>query len=138
MRRLIAGATGALLLLTVVTSSAFAGGPPGLAFYVDGERYRTLGTPIDFFDTGAPVSSFDEIYALGNGLINVAEAAPGDTDYNGGRWRVLPVTWTDPASAHQLYSAEQVYAAAAAGELTIAVTPAKEFLCPVIPVQGNS
>ena len=42
---------------------------------------------------GAPAHSYDRIYVLGDGLINVAEAKPGDRDYNGGRWMVLPVTW---------------------------------------------
>ena len=40
-----------------------------------------------------PGHSFDRIYVLGDGLLNVAEAKPGDRDYNGGRWMVLPVTW---------------------------------------------
>ena len=130
VRRLLTGVTAALMLLTVAASSVAAGGPPSLGFYVDGVRYRTVGTPTDFFGTGAPASSFDAIYALGNGLANVAEAKPGDRDFNGGRWMVLPVTWhTDPV---QLTSAEQVLAYANAGWLTIAASPVKEFECPVI------
>jgi hypothetical protein len=130
-RRIATGATAALMLLTVAASSVAAGGPPSLAFYVDGERYRTVGTPTDFSGTGAPASSFDTIYALGSGLANVAEAKPGDQDFNGGRWMVLPVTWhTTPV---QLTSAEQVQAYADAGWLTIASTPVKQFECPVIP-----
>jgi hypothetical protein len=134
-RRLAAGTAAAAMLLSIAATSVAAGGPPSLAFYVDDVRYRTLGTPTDFSATGAPDSSFDRIYALGNGLINVAEAKPGDRDYNGGRWMVLPITWhTAPV---QLTNAEQVEAYAANGWLTIATTPAREFLCPVIPVGGN-
>lgn len=135
IRRLTGGLVAATMLLTVAVSSVAAGGPPSLAFYVDGERYRTVGTPTDFSRTGAPASSFDRIYALGDGLANVAEAKPGDRDFNGGRWMVLPVTWhTAPV---QLTSAEQVEAYADAGWLTIAATPVREFECPVIPVGGR-
>lgn len=132
-RRLLAGITAAMLLLPVVAGAVAAGGPPSLAFYVDGERYRTVGTPTDFSGTGAPAHSFDAIYALGGDLVNVAESKPGDRDFNGGRWMVLPVTWhTTPV---QLTSAEAVQAYADAGMLTIASSPAKLFECPVIPAR---
>ena len=92
-RRLATAITAAGLLLSVAASAVAAGGPPNLAFYVDDVRYRTVGTPTDFFGTGAPEHSYDRIYALGSGLINVAETKPGDTDFNGGRWAVYPITW---------------------------------------------
>lgn len=92
-RRLAAAATSAALLLSVAASTVAAGGPPSLAFYVDDVRYRTVGTPTDFTNTGAPDFTYDRIYALGSGLINVAEAKPGDRDFNGGRWAVYPVRW---------------------------------------------
>lgn len=135
LRRLIAGSAAALMLLSVAAGAVAAGGPPSLAFYVDGTRYRTVGTPTDFSNTGAPASSFDRIYALGNGLANVAEAKPGDRDFNGGRWMVLPVTWN--VAPAQLTSAEQVEAWAAMGRLSIADAPVKLFECPVIPVGGR-
>lgn len=135
LNRLAAGLAAAAMLLSVAATSVAAGGPPSLAFYVDGVRYRTVGTPTDFSDTGAPASSFDRIFVLGDGLANVAEAKPGDPDFNGGRWMVLPVTWnTQPA---QLTSAEQVEAYAAQGLLTIAASPVREFECPVIAVGGH-
>jgi hypothetical protein len=136
MFRRIAGGTAAALLLVSVTASAVAaGGPPSLAFYVDGMQYRTVGTPTDFSQTGAPAHSFDRIYALGEGLTNVAEAKPGDQDFSGGRWMVLPITWhTTP---HQLMSAEEVEAWADADLLSIADSPVKLFECPVIPVGGR-
>jgi len=131
-RRLAAGGAGALMLLSVVAGTVAAGGPPSLAFYVDGDRYRTVGTPTDLSATSAPASSYDRIYVLGDGLVNVAEAKPGDQDYNGGRWMVLPITWN--VTPTQLMSAEQVEAYATAGMLTIASAPVKQFECPVIPV----
>jgi hypothetical protein len=134
MRRLITLVSGLAVALTIAVAPVAAGGPPGLAFYVDDVLYRTIGTPTDFSGTGAPVQSFDTIYALGNGLMNVAEAAPGDRGYNGGRWAVRPVTWH--VAAVQLTSDEQVEAYAAAGMLTIG-SPVKWFECPVIKVSGN-
>jgi len=136
-RRLATAATGAALLVTMAASAVAAGGPPSLSFYVDDVRYRTVGTPTDFSSTGAPSSTYDTIYALGDGLVNVAEAKPGDTDYNGGRWMVLPITWTEGVTPVQLTSAEDVEAWADAGLLTIGSTPVKQFLCPVIPDNGS-
>jgi hypothetical protein len=134
-------AASALLAIALSAGVAAAGnGPPHVGFYVDGDQYRTVGTPTNFSGTGAPAGSFDIIYALGddaNGdpLLNVAEAKPGDTDYNGGRWSVLPVTWT--ITPVQLTSAEEVLYYASQGWLTIADEPAAMFECPVIPLQGN-
>lgn len=79
-RRIGSALAASALLLTVAASTVSAGGPPGLAFYVDDARYRSVNPPTDLSDTGAPASSFDRIYVLGDGLINVAEAKPGDTD----------------------------------------------------------
>jgi hypothetical protein len=132
MRKLIASLAAAGLLVALVAGSAAAGGPPAVGFYVDGQLYRTVGTPTDFSGTGAPSRTYDRIYALGDGLLNVAEAKPGDRDYNGGRWMVLPVQWN--VAPVQLTSDSQVLAYAADGKLTIATTPAKLFECPVIRV----
>lgn len=131
MRRFISAVVGGTLALSVFAGIASAGGPPSLAFYVDDVRYRTVGTPTDFSGTGAPAHTYDAIYALGSGLINVAESKPGDRDFNGGRWAVMPMTWnTTPV---QLTNAEQVQAYADAGWLTIGA-PVRWFLCSVNPV----
>jgi len=137
IRRLMSAAAAAALLVSLGASAVLAGGPPSIGFYVDGAQYRTVGTPTDFSRTGAPAHSYDRIYVLGGNLLNVAEAKPGDRDYNGGRWMVLPVTWAAGATPTQLTSAEQEEAYAAAGMLTIASTPVKLFECPVIPLPGR-
>ena len=137
IRRLTGAVAAAALLLSIAASAVAAGGPPHIGFYVDGEAYRTVGTPTDFSRTGAPAHSFDRIYVLGGDLLNVAEAKPGDRDYNGGRWMVLPVTWAAGVTPVQLTSAEQVEAYGAAGMLAIASSPVKLFECPVIPVGGR-
>ena len=132
LRRLAVGLATAAMLASVGATSVFAGAPPHIGFYADGVLYRTEGTSTDFSGTGAPVSSFEAIYALGNDLTNVAAAAPGDPGFRGGRWMVLPVTWN--STPVQLTSGDQVLAYAEAGMLTIASTPVKEFECPVIPI----
>lgn len=128
MRRLASAIVGSTLALSVFTGIAAAGGPPKLSFYIDDVRYRTVGTPTDFSGTGAPSFTYDTIYALGAGLANVADAKPGDRDFNGGRWAVRPITWnTTPV---QLTNAEQVQAWADAGLLSIG-DPIRYFFCSV-------
>jgi len=65
-----------------------AAGVSGPAFWIDGSLYRTVATPTDLADTGAPASTYDAIYSFAGAQSNVAEAKPGDTDFNGGRWAV--------------------------------------------------
>jgi hypothetical protein len=134
VRKLFSIAAGAVLALAVGAGTVLAGGPPSVGFYVDGTLYRTIGTPTDFSGTGAPDSSFETIYALGNGFSDVAEAAPGDPGFKGGRWVVVPIIWhIDPV---QYTSDEQILAAEAAGDIDFG-TPTTYFECPVIKVQPN-
>jgi hypothetical protein len=143
MKRTIAGAMLALALSLAPGSAlaAGAGGVTGPAFYVDGELFRTVGTPTDLTHGGAPEHSFDTIYAFVNGeQMNVAEAKPGDRDYNGGRWIVRGVTFADYQDAVAagdsngngvLDSAEEVEAALADGSAT-GIGELTRFVCPVI------
>jgi hypothetical protein len=118
-----------------------AGGVTGPAFYVDGELYRTVGTPTDLSTTGAPDHSFDVIYGIA-GQPNVATAAPGDRDYNGGRWKVHALSFTDYDEAVEMVdangsgdldSADEVHAAMAAGYVDNDEI-VRSFECPVIPL----
>ena len=138
------GALAALLLAIPLVASAGVTGP---AFYVDGEVYRTVGTPTDFTNTGAPDHSFDTIYEFSGAQMNVAEAAPGDRDYNGGRWMVEVVDYDvdydtalaafDANVSGTFDSAEEVEAAIEAGAIT--TTDGPSFECPVIPLsRGRS
>ena len=89
-----------LLAATGAAGADGAGGATGAAFYVDGQLYRTVNTPTDLSRTGGPDSSFDTIYQFfGVQAFNVATAAPGDSGYNGGRWRVHGLQFTDYAGA---------------------------------------
>jgi len=131
----------ALLALPAAVSATGAGGVTGPAFYVDGELYRTVGTPTDLSHTGAPAHSFDTIYAI-DGQRNVATAAPGDRGFNGGRWRVRVLEFNDYPGAlvaadvngsGDLDSAAEVDSARAAGFID-GETPGPSFVCPVIKV----
>lgn len=121
-------------------------GVSGPAFYVDGELYRTVGTPTDLSGTGAPDHAWDVIYEFNGVQTNVAEAAPGDTDYNGGRWQVhlldFPIGYEaavadgDLDGDGVLDSAEEVAAALAAGS-AVDEGVVKQFECPAIPLPGH-
>jgi hypothetical protein len=131
LRRIASAVSAVALVASVGVSTVAAGGPPALSFYVDDVRYRTVGTPTDFFGTGAPASTYDTIYALGPGLINVADAKPGDTDFNGGRWAVYAITWAEGVTPMQATNDGQILAWRDAGLLTISSQPVKEFFCSV-------
>jgi hypothetical protein len=121
-----------------------SGGVTGAAFYVNGQLYRTVNTPTDISGTGAPLHSFDTIYALAGQPYNVATAAPGMPGYNGGRWMVHAVayntSWAATVAAHDangsgdLDSAAEIQAAFAdpgpGGATDAGVV--KMFVCPVI------
>jgi hypothetical protein len=144
MRRL------SLLVLVLVVAAvaggaawaAGSGGVTGPAFYVNGQLYRTVNTPTDLSETGAPDHSFDTIYDFGGLQPNVATAAPGDPGFNGGRWRVHALSFPNyPAAVSQFDangsgnfdSASEVQAALAAGA-AIDNGVVKSFECPVIKV----
>ena len=84
--RAIIGLMAAAALAVAPAAFGGSGGVTGPAFYVDGTLYRTVNTPTDLSNTGAPEHARDTIYDFGGAQLNVATAAPGDTDYNGGRW----------------------------------------------------
>lgn len=141
---LAALAATALVLAPTAGHAAGAGGVGGPAFYVDGDQYRTVATPNDLSGTGAPEHSFDVIYDFGGAQLNVATAAPGDTDYNGGRWMVhaLHFPWGYAAAVDAgdadgdgvLDSDAELMAAMQAGAASDAGVVAS-FTCPVIPLK---
>jgi hypothetical protein len=129
----------------VLTAGIASAGVSGPAFYVDGSLYRTVGTPTNLAGTGAPAHSWDVIYDFGMLQPNVAEAAPGDADYNGGRWQVHGLSFADYAGAVAAFdtngsgnfdSAQEVEAAIDAGAATD-LGVVKQFECPAIPVPAS-
>jgi hypothetical protein len=147
MRRVLSSALVAGLLLLVSATAAGAqgsGGVTGPSFYVDGTLYRTVDTPTDLSGTGAPADSFDTIYQFfGVQPFNVATAAPGDPGFNGGRWMVHGLAFSNYAAALAAFDAnnsgdfdsdEEVLAAIAGGAATD-IGVVKSFECPVVKVQ---
>ena len=120
----VATAAGAALGLSTTAQAAGVSGP---AIYVDHVLYRTVATPTDLSGTGAPAHSFDTIYNFFGPQMSVATAAPGDRDYNGGRWQVHKVSTPDGYAAALaagdldgngvLDSADEIGAAMASGAL---------------------
>jgi hypothetical protein len=148
MRRLLLGAIASGLAAVAFAGAATAGGSGGVggpAFYVDGQLYRTVGTPTDLSTTGAPDHSFDTIYEFFGLQTNVATAAPGDPGYNGGRWRVHGLQFANYAAAVAAYDtngsgnldSDEEIAAALTGGAATDIGVVKSFVCPVIPIPGS-
>lgn len=142
-----------LMALTVVMilaagSPAFAQGATVIvenAIWANGELYGTVVTPTSF--KNPPPRSTDIIYSFGmnelQGQRSVSEAAPGDRDYNGGRWSVHFAFFTtlgesihdadgDGIVDFELTNAEEVLAHEALGHLEI-VDANFYFVCPLLP-----
>ena len=143
-RRLIAGALGVALgaLSLAGAGPAFAAGSGGVTddgvIYVDHVLWRTVATPTDLSRTRAPAQSWDVIYSFGGGHKSVAEVAPGDPGFNGGRWQVhalsAPNGYEAAAAAHDLDgngvfdAADEVRAALTAGDL-VDNGVVRQFVC---------
>jgi hypothetical protein len=148
MKRMILTAIVAAAAMILPAAAANAG-VTGPAIYVDGDLYRTVGTPTDFSATGAPAQAFDTIYQFFGAQANVATAAPGDPGFTGGRWEVhglsFNTSYAVTLAAHDtdgdgvLDSAAEVWSAledaGAGGASDMGVI--KRFECPVIHVPGS-
>lgn len=154
-RRLGAAAAGGTLLAGMALSSPALAAPGKPSFggdvYANGQAYGTKFTTALKGPRGDNSHSFDALYAVTNGAsgqLPVAEAAPGDRDFNGGRWSVQTATWTDEALATYgsalpvLTSDDELLAKQAAGLLTVTAgapdapgAPPDYFQCPLLPVK---
>lgn len=93
--------TAAILSLaaSLAGSAAYAQGANRVreAIWADGELFDTVVTPTSF--VAPPEHSTDIIYSFMmsglEGQRSVAASAPGQRDYNGGRWDVRMVIFTD-------------------------------------------
>ncbi|MDX1657397.1 MAG: hypothetical protein R3343_01125 [Nitriliruptorales bacterium] len=132
------------LILAAAALTAFAapalanqGISDGAALYADGEQFRTKDATDLPPPSGNNAHSFDDIYVIQGGhadQLPVAEAAPGERDFNGGRWAVQVLEWNGSGDAPLLTDDEAVDAALASGDLTVVHTNARYFLCPVAPL----
>jgi hypothetical protein len=134
----------ALLLALVVVLPAAAQQPNfGPAIYADGKVWGTKGLSDLPQPDANMLQSFDKLYKFSNGnnsdQLAVADAAPGNPKFHGGRWWVQTVEWT--AEAFDVYgtvpllkSLDDVMAQYTLGYLTI--TPTSTFFeCPLLPVK---
>lgn len=121
MKRLLAilASTAAVAVAIPASASAAGVGPPGGMIYAEGRAFQTVGTPSTLPDRGP----FDKLYLI-DGFAPVSDAAPGDRDYNGGRWQVVLVTGT---YSEQPTSEAEVLA----GATSMSPTDTR-FVCPLI------
>jgi len=82
--------------MLVVSSSNAGASRAEAAIWADGNVYDTILTPATFKEPNNH-RSLDLIYVTMNldGQRPIAEAAPYEKDYNGGRWNVQAVYFTD-------------------------------------------
>ncbi|HET6349416.1 MAG TPA: hypothetical protein VFH88_10085 [Candidatus Krumholzibacteria bacterium] len=128
-RRSILVCSLALSTLVLAATSQAQGplGPPGGLIYASGQLFKTVATPNDLPNHGR----FEPIYVLGGNLINVAEAAPGEPGFVGGRWEVHAINWLT-ISPKQFMSAQEIHDAVAANQISIGPV-LRTFECPLIP-----
>lgn len=113
----------------------------GPSVYADGVAWGTKGTTTLPAPNDDNAQSFDGLFIVVNGVdgqLPVAEAAPGNPLYNGGRWATYTVTWTVPAHA-LLMSYDDLIYHAGLGHLEITAGsppggPPAYFQCPLLPV----
>lgn len=141
----------ALFVMIATVSTTYAGGATRVAeaIWADGELYDTIITPTTF--VAPPEHSTDIIYSFMmsglDGQRSVAESAPGDSDYNGGRWNVMMVVFTaqgldvhdpdgDGIVNFELMSVEDVTEHAQLDHIMINDANFY-FECPLLPRRGN-
>jgi len=139
-----------LALGLAMPASADPGKPsfaPGV--YGDGRAWGTKGAAALPPPNASNLQYFDKLFVFTNGSegqLPVAEAAPGNPRYNGGRWFTHTVTWTAAGIAGhggtppQLKSYAEIAFHVGLGHLVIAVGspaggPPDYFECPLLPVK---
>jgi len=124
----VAAMVGAIVLALSAAASATVG--KGLLFH-DGGIVRTVVVPAPI-----PKGGTDPFYEVTNGAagqLGIAGVAPGDGPYHGGAWAVSTVTFHTGVTPYLLTSDEAVFAAEAAGDVTVTRIPDADFRCPVQP-----
>jgi hypothetical protein len=124
----VAAIAGAMVLALSAAASATTG--KGMLFH-DGDVVRTVvnAAPI-------PQGGTDPFFKVTNGAegqLGIAGVAPGDGPYHGGAWAVHLVTFNQGVDPYLLTSDEAVFAAEAAGDVTVTRAPEADFRCPVLP-----
>jgi hypothetical protein len=129
MRAKIAIVAAAAVVAAGAAVPAMATTGKGSLFH-DGAVVGTVVVPAHV----APGSGSDPFYMVTNGAagqLGIAGVAPGDGPYHGGDWQVWLVTFESGVTPYLLTSDEAVFAAEAAGDVTVTRAPDADFRCPV-------
>lgn len=124
---------GLSLILAAVLLIAAGKGPVGRTqAWVDGQLYNSVVTPATFDPANG---KFDELYTGGNGFLNgvglISDAAPGDTDYNGGRWHLNVLKeGVDPDKYANADSVDDL-------DMNDFMSTTTYFECPLLPNAGR-
>jgi hypothetical protein len=109
----------------------------GEGVYGDGQAWGTKGTTTLPAPNGKNNQSFDKLFLITDGAegqLPVAEAAPGNPNYNGGRWWAQKVTWDENVTPVLLTSYAEIMEHANNGDLSIE-DAGSYFQCPLLPVK---
>jgi hypothetical protein len=121
----VALAAVALLALAPSASAAQPEGSHGSVSFINVYAHNRLYGSVVAPNSLPAKGNFDELYVFpGTSFTIVSDAAPGDTNYNGGRWHVNIVL----GAMEQFTNAEDVLASG----LTIGSTNTY-FSCPLLP-----
>ncbi|MGD2053196.1 MAG: hypothetical protein PVG45_03730 [Gammaproteobacteria bacterium] len=151
MRKYLTILFSSLMLLMAQSANANPGQPNFMpSVYGDGEVWGTKGTTALPAPTPSNRQSFDNLYVVTNsnnpqGQLPVSEAAPGNPEYNGGRWFTHTVEWTAAGfQAHGivpvLTSDEDIDLHQSLGHLVVTPGsfpdgPPVYFQCPMLPTK---
>ena len=120
------------------------------AIWGDGQLWGTKATAALPAPNDSNADSYDKLFVIVNsnnpdGQLPVSEAAPGNADYNGGRWFTHTVEWTASGFADHgivpvLMSYDDILLHESLGHLTITPGspeggPPDYFLCPLLRVK---
>jgi hypothetical protein len=127
----------ALSLMALATPVSADAPNFGEAIYADGRAWGTKGLS----DLPAPnennAQSFDMLFRFTNGAagqLAVAEASPGNPNFNGGRWNVQIATWVEGSEPVLITSYSQLMMYVDSGAIEV-VHANIYFLCPLLPVK---
>jgi hypothetical protein len=129
MRFLLAAlvVTGAALLVALPATATTGKGQ----LFHDGAVVGTVVTPSPLA-AGSGTDPFYKVSGGADGQLGIAGVAPGDGPYHGGSWQVYLVTFKAGVTPYLLTSDEAVFAAQAAGDVTVTRAGDADFRCPVI------
>ena len=132
MRKKLFVLIAALVLLITAVAPTLAAPPAFGTLYYEGGTVRTIVPAAPLNKPGS-----DNLFVVTNGDLDgqhaIAGVAPGDSDYNGGKWAFHAVEWHNPDDATLLTSEADVLEAEAYGLVTVTRIEANDFKCPVQP-----